>query len=514
MLHIKSKSPINKLLVILAGLLLVYVCVATPIRHGDGHEYAITVKALASTGIPRITSPIVEKIIVDIAQYPNVGYEFTIFNEILEGLSNNISEKHGIFRDKDGNYYGYHFSTYPILVAITYIVLEQLGANVLKSFQITNGVIVIITGVVAVRLAGGNAKRNWNIIFSILASGLVYYIQWTHPEVLLFCLVYLSCVAVFADRNILSLLAAAIATSQTFSFVGLFAVLAVIITHNQIAKKMHNMSTLLITSVISATLCVSSPIFYFQHFGTPSLIAQFLDTDLISINHFISIYVDLDQGLFIGAPWMCAVFVASTVVYIVNRQYLPLHTQALTVLLSSVIIVPLLSNPNVNSGASVLQRYALFAGAPIAAWVGVYGVAPIGGRVIGAVLQGCGVVWMAVWGGPLAAEDNLGFKPWTSWIFSNFPALYSPEPGCFTGAREAECRKAPWSTARWVCEASQFLSTGLALLRRDCSRPGHSRLTSWLGGCARARCEASHPAVGRKDLAGMRDTGGSISMAH
>lgn len=420
--------------VILVSILL-YTLIATPIRHGDGHEYSLTVKAIRFQLSPKITDNIIIKRINDIQKYSNVGYDSKSLENLRDIIEKKQSNFHGIYRDKNGDYFGYHFFTYALCVALIEFIMEGFQFNRLGSFQVTNALAIIITVQVIFKITRFNAAQKIQFIFVFLTSGVIFYLQWTHPEVFLFCLILICASALLTNNFYYSIISIGLAASQTISLIALVPFIIMYF----IVKNRHKLTVrVLWRHGIMISLCVisalSSAIFYYVKFGVASIITNIpylIDYQFISINHLISVYCDLDQGLWVGSPWLCTALIMSILSLARKGAKSNEYWEMISIIVMSLLVtIPILPHSSVNSGSSVFQRYALWAGAPFAAWVGIRGGVQVGGRFAG-LLQVGAVGWVALWGGPLAAEDYLVFKPWTNMLLTYLPSFYVGEPGVF-----------------------------------------------------------------------------------
>jgi len=429
---ILEKIPWSKIIV---SCIIIWSIVALPMRHGDGHEYSLTTKALRMTFSPEITVDVVKERIKDIQKFPSNGYSIELFENVEKSIINGDSGYMGVYRDLSGHYYGYHFFTYSILVAITEFAIEQLGLNVLASFQLTNGLITIICVMLTTSWLGKEQIKQTYIYFVILASGTIFYLQWSHPEVYLFCAIFISVVGLLQHRWRSSLMFAAVAACQTISFGALVLFIILYFLPRKIRTFSSGEAMLAAVYLFSIGLLSGiSAIFYYIHFGTISIISTIpllVDPDFVTLGHLASIYMDLDQGMWVGAPWLVGAGLWLVVARCRGKlANAPWRQICSVIIMSLLIVVPILAHSNVNSGSSVFQRYAFWAAAPVAAWVTAKGGEYFRGPAAG-FFQALAIAWMGAWGGPLAAEDYLTFKPWTRLVLTHLPFLYVGEPGVF-----------------------------------------------------------------------------------
>ena len=216
--------------------------------------------------------------------------------------------------------------------------------------------------------------------------------------------------------------------------------------------------------------------FYYLNFGTISIIGSTAtDLQLLSPGHFVSFWFDLDQGVFVGVPWLLPIIV----VFLVRFRGLSRQCRIdfLTALVGALLIcLPLLAQTAINPGQSVFARYALYAVTPLVAWAGWYLTEVLTARAVSWALVAASTLYALGYGGPLVGEDYLVHKPWTKFILEHFPAWYNPEPGIFfartNGKEWAPATQAPAvlvTPSGIITKILLPLSNGDAVLAKLCS---------------------------------------------
>lgn len=412
----------------LSIILLTIGLVSKPERFGDGHEYSLTAKAFLNNLSPNITVNEVFGRLSDIRNFESMGYIPEYFEKISKGIENkeNNAGGAGIYKSKYNEYYGYHFWFYSLLTAITEKLLSVLDINPLKSFQLTNVFIVICALFILLR------QENNNFIAQLLflSGGVIFYLKWSHPEVMIYVLLFFAFYYLMKCKPLVSALFISLASIQVVSLSLLFLVIPIYLSlvKNKniivIAFNLLKSWQIWVCGIIS----ISSIIFYYIKFKQFSLIgSQASSISNINFGHFISYYFDLDQGLWVGAPWI-VIFI----LFMFFRSDKSIVRDFLfSVLFSVIICIPLLANNNMNSGQNVFQRYALYSISPIIAWCCFYATTVINNVYKKIIIISLAFVYIVFNKGYETDANNLVHKPWTAFLLENYPALYNPEPQIF-----------------------------------------------------------------------------------
>lgn len=433
MTGIKEASIARLIFVLGAVLLLGFAIFSVPVRHGDGHEYSVTVQAFLNHFSPDIRVGDIAERESQLHLFPAQGY----VQEIFDGYKRMISEKqrsfHAVYLAENGQYYGLHFWVYTAYVACVEAIFYFFGANPLAGFQIANALLfIVVLGycLFAVQLSLG---RRLALITAFFLGGALFYLKWTHPEVFIAAFLFIGFTALYQRSFKVALPCLALAAMQVVTLWTVFAAVPLLIL---LQYKSYFMAKILTLSRRWwAWLCVvlpsSSLVFYYTHYGTISLIGtDFTDIRLVSFSHLYSFWFDLDQGVFVGAPWL--LLVLFVFLFRIKKISQKCRQDLVTAVFGALCIcVPLLPQVNVNSGQSVFQRYALYAVCPLTAWAGFYFMDLFKKTWARLLLLVCTTSYAVAFSGPNAEEDHMRHKPWTKLVLENVPEWYNPEPGIF-----------------------------------------------------------------------------------
>jgi hypothetical protein len=119
-------------------LLLVVVFSTTSVkRYGDFLEYGLTTVAVAEHGTPYIVASDVERMI---ELTPQNEVEFrTVLGTIRDRISAGEQVPiPGLLLSERGHYMSIHFVGYSMLTAIPFVILDGIGVNPWKAYQVMN----------------------------------------------------------------------------------------------------------------------------------------------------------------------------------------------------------------------------------------------------------------------------------------------------------------------------------------------------------------------------------------
>ena len=420
---------------LISTVVLVFSISTTPRCYGDGHEYLIMAQAFLNHATPNIrVGDIVERQ-QQIASFSQKDCTPSTLAGMKSVVSLGIADEpgYGLFHNKQGDYYSFHFWLYPAYVAIIEAIIKIVGVNPFAAFQIANSLLIIaISGYVLFKVKG-TLTRQLAIIFAFILGGSLFYLKWTHPEFFIAIFLFIGFIVLYQRLYSLSLLSLAIVAIQVVSLWAVFIVIPLLLFlqdrqqfYPEITKLAKQWSVWLF-----CILPIASPLFYYLNFGKISLIGAICtDIALISWSHLYSFWFDLDQGVIVGVPWLLPV-VLIFLIGIKNASPKSKLDFLIAVFASLIICIPLLAQTNVNSGQSVFQRYALYAVCPITAWAGYYFLDIVQKKYLQLILLIISIAYSAIFSGPKAIDDSPSHKPWTKFILEHFPDSYNPEPGVF-----------------------------------------------------------------------------------
>jgi hypothetical protein len=423
------------LVVVFAIGLIVYAALAKPVRHGDGHEYSLTTQAFINHLSPDIRLEDVNTRMEQVQANRNEGYiqgQIEPFADIKQLLESRGNDRYGIFRSLSGDYYGYHFWAYPAVVAAVEVLTRPFGLNPLSSFQLTNALIIVAVIAWCLTRKALDPGRRIALAAAFVAGGSIFYLKWENPEVAISACMFVGFVSLVLGNRKMGAFFLALSSVQV---IALATILAIVPVHAYLAngrdvrRAVSNLWSEKVLLLIAAMPAVSA-VFYFWKFGKISIIgAGYVDMDFVSLSHFWSFWFDLDQGAFVGVPWLLPLIVV--VLFRWKSYSQELKSNFFVAVLGALLIcVPLLAQVSVNSGQSVFLRYALYAVAPLVAWGGIY-LLDIVRAGTALALMALTAAYATVFSGANAPEDYLRRKPWTNWVLRVAPSLYNPEPGVF-----------------------------------------------------------------------------------
>lgn len=422
-------SKINYIVfIILSFTLLAVSLISKPQRNGDGHEYSLIAKSFVNHLSPNITANDVSDRINDIYENNSSDYSLPYLENIKKGILDNEENAAniGIFKSSNGSYYGYHFWFYPLLTAFTEKILSIFNINPLKSFQVVNALLLVF----ALYLMAIRDKKDGIAQFLFLAGGVLFYLKWSHPEVMIYTFVFLAFYNLITDRPLRAVAFISFASIQVVSISLLFILVPVYMAKLKKERVIVTSFCLLKRWQVwfYGIVSISSIIFYYIEFGKFSLIgSQASSISNINFHHFISYYFDLDQGLWIGAPW-----VVLFILLVKKKNNSKLFNDLIFSLIFSIIIcIPLMANNAINSGQSIFQRYALYSISPIVAWCCVYSSTVLDSINKKIILILVATLYILFCRGYTNEINTIAHKPWTSYLLENYPHLYEPEPDIF-----------------------------------------------------------------------------------
>jgi hypothetical protein len=450
---VKKKLPIHVFIVFAAisAILLITTLAITPLRTGDGHEYALTLEAFTNHGTPAIKTSDVESLREYAKQYQQIGYS----DEILGGIHKSFLAKkncHGIFRSKSGLYFGYHFWFYPLFVLPAKLFLRITGFNELKAFQLANVVLIILAIAYILFISRFKIATRYVLIFGLFSSGIIYYIKWSHPEIFSTALLLIGCVAIYDRRYLVAILTSVLASWQNPPIAFIIPIIIYKYFQDSIANgnevlsrrviRACNVKLLLIACIACLTFIPS--LFYFKYYGSLNLIVatKIINLTNISFERLLSLFFDLNQGLVLAMP--AFLFIAGFLLFrnIWIKFLASLKTKRVDIIIDNgwLIIIALImslgasSTSAWNSGQTVLIRYAIWIAVPILFWV-VLEIENISRRkqvilyCVIFIVQYTTMLYFLSWS--KLNEDAIYLKTYVTTLWEYFPKIYSPDPDIF-----------------------------------------------------------------------------------
>ena len=287
-----SKGTVNKLLILIfilysAFILFYSVYFINPILIGDGNEYLGMTISLFDHFTPDLREE-------DIA----------LREQILAKNGIIFDEKYdygGYFESLNGSYYSYHFWIYSLLNLPVFSILHHFNLNELRSFQITNSILLLfslfmILNIKYTRL--NRFQRSWLFLF-LAFNPILLYIRWTHPEVFIYSFIVIGICFYLKNNYPLAVLASSIASLQSPA-VSILTIYLIICGWNVSRHRLSELSLLFISGSISAI----PYIFYYLNYHTTNLIVYYGVSSIryITIDKILSLFFDLNFGLIVYIP--------------------------------------------------------------------------------------------------------------------------------------------------------------------------------------------------------------------
>ncbi|MEK7888707.1 hypothetical protein AAB992_16495 [Burkholderia contaminans] len=399
-----------------------------PNISGDGLEYTLMAQAFLDHGTPDITPGDYR----EVQSYK--GDAETNVSEVAGRSSPTASPP--FFRDRNGQYYSYHFWFYSLFVAPFLFLIKLFGIATPWAFTVTNLVFTVVASCAICTWRGVGREQRLLLLTLYWSCGTIPYVSWTHPEVFSASLLVVSMVMALSRRYVIAAIAAAMVAQQNPPALFLVAILLVFDFHLNFKKKRSVMPS--VRKVMEWSACVAvaflSIAFFFVHFRVGNLIANsgFTDARLISLERLWSFYFDLCQGAIV-LLWPLLVIVPAMLVCGLAGKKLKAEkfVAAMVLVLASIVLaVPSVSATNFNSGASFILRYAYWASIPLLFAVAVLSSDGAGGRAIACI----GVVAFSALNISYYKDNWWSYLYYTAAaekVMNEFPGLYNPVPEIF-----------------------------------------------------------------------------------
>lgn len=333
---------------------------------------------------------------------------------------------YGYFESLDNKYYSYHFWAYSLLNLPIFYILNYSGLNEMRSFQISNSMLLIIClGCIIYFKNLSPKQRLWLFLLSSL-NPILLYVKWPHPEV--FCYAFLT-LAIFSalDKNYrIAVLASSIASLQSTP-VMIFTIILILFGWNDGARGSRELICLALISIVS----FFSYIFYYAHYNTLNLIVHlgWADVSYISLDKILSLFFDLNFGLFPYVPILLSISMLLLMVGIANRDFYTTYLWVTLFLMAVLFSTQYLW----NCGMMYIHRYAILM-CPILVLIVIYNM-PKHPRLISKLLLFLSIFSTMAIVVPLLNEYDLDnhhkFNDLSTAVLIYAPSLYDPLPEVF-----------------------------------------------------------------------------------
>lgn len=405
-------------IVLLGGWALFAALTTTTRPLGDAPEYLLMSESFARHGDPGLREGDVEALTSAFAGY---GIGFPPGGRVL-----------GYYAARNGERYSYHFWAYSAAVLPARWLLGAVGGDPLKAAQLTNALVMLATLVAIWLWLPLPEPRRLVLSLLLFFSPAAWFVLWPHPEVVSFALAALSLVAGLRERHRLAVLLASLAALQNPQ---LMLLAGFHWSRGVLGLRVRRAGGALLTRSrlfwrdalshgLPALVFLAHPLFYYVHFGTPSIVAEeATSVAKISPARALGLLADLNVGLF---PYVPVAVLAWIVVSAEALRRPRLRWQAG---LWFVFVAMLLANTlqwNYNHGTSGPSRYVVW----MLPMLFVPLVARRSSRAWNVVLALAVLTQLAVVlsrGGLAPRYDYLEHSPAARWVLDHAPALYDPD---------------------------------------------------------------------------------------
>jgi len=444
-------TAVDRVLVAGTVMVLASLALALPPRpFGDAAEYLLMAESWAAHGSPEVRPG-------DVDALRRHAAEAGVAVDPDDALGN-------YFEGRDGRFYCYHFSFYPLLTLPARAALRVVGADVLKAGPLTNAIVLGAALAAVLLLAPAGAWTRRATAALLLSSPVLGFLLWPHPEVLSFAMATLALVAGARGATGAAALCAAVASVQNppLALLALFEALRPELTG---ARERWSRGRIA-ASALAVLLALASPLFFLAQFRTANLAAyETAGTHAMGIGKALGLLLDPELGLVRYAP-LTVGLLAALLVMAIRRPSRSVEGALLVVL----ALMMLLSSAtgNWNHGTTGPSRYVVWM-FPLIAYLLTLGpaathlLAPP--RRAWMVLLGIAVLAQgavaAARGGVRSPLDYLQHSTMARAILDRWPSSYAPVEEVFRERtahteddldvpfiheREGRCRKA---LARW-----------------------------------------------------------------
>ncbi len=420
-----QKNPIfltRIVFLVISIAMLLAMFLINPVRKGDGIEYFLMTESLFNHLSPDLQ-------LEDIETYKQLKIKFNFDDRARDDRYYKMYTLEGpYFKAKDNKRYCYHFWAYPAFSLPVKYILHFFNLSELKAFQVTNAMLLILALFSIVFVLPASELQKMFFIFLIVFCPAFWFIRWPHPEIFSYSFVIISLVYMSKKKWPISIICAALASTQNQPLVFLVALLW---TKGMVdSKKKWKDFFILSLSAIPAFL---PNIFYFIKFDTLSLLSK-TATSLNNVSFFKvwEMFFDFNIGMLPYIPVTLLIFLG-----VVLRDGLLRRRMLLSVQLFLLMIIMMLFcalTINWNSGTSGPARYVIWMLPLVFYGVVLQDNSRITKQLYRLVL--CiaivGQVLIVFYGGIFICrifflEHNIlaGF------VLNNFPALYNPTKEIF-----------------------------------------------------------------------------------
>ncbi len=323
-----------------AVFLLLYAALSKPRKTGDGWQYMLMSISFSNHHSFELrTSDLTYT-------YNNIAI-INSYQDEFERLYFNENNR-GYYQALNNDYYSMHFWFYSLMASMFIPLFSFLKLNLLGIFQFTNAILIIILMAWINYRANITPKQKFWLAFITLLGPSWYYLKWTHPEMFMFALLYISMLEFRDHKKITACLFSSLASLQNPAII-IFP--AFIVVQDLVQKRKVDKNVFMMSLV--ASICLVPAAFYYGYFRVFSLMTKHaVDYGLVSLNRMLSLFFDLNFGMILFIPMM--LLAAMFLCFKKDKNCLT----AVFLLLAMSLICS--AQKNWNSGMQYIHRYSFW----------------------------------------------------------------------------------------------------------------------------------------------------------
>ncbi|NVP02949.1 hypothetical protein HWA77_22320 [Photobacterium damselae subsp. damselae] len=315
-----------------------------PVIRGDGNEYYLMTESFLNHGSPELLNQDILS-----AKAKSERDSFTIPYIDNKTIS-------GYYESRDRKEYSYHFFSYSLTVLPFKLISEAFGLNDVKSFYLAN-VFFLVMAVSVIALGKNSFSKKISLMLMAIFGPGVFYVDWTHPEVLTYSLLFMGVSFYFSGGRRIFYLLFALASFQNPPVI-LFSSSILFIDLLRAYKDKKYATTFQSIAITGASLIPS--VFYLYHYGSPNLIARegFSDIANISFERVFGLFFSPASGLIIYNSALLLAFIICITLAVICRKNLTYNMAMIFGILIAVCAGA--TTHNWNSGMDNVIRYAVW----------------------------------------------------------------------------------------------------------------------------------------------------------
>lgn len=428
-------KKLSILALIIFGMILLFAVInIKPYVSGDGIEYLLQTEAISN----HLTTDIRGE------DFDSSYISFSDYSTELQYAKENYG---GFHIAQNGKTFCAHFGGYALTVLPVKLILKIFNLNELRSFQITNALLYMISLLIVYFKLKISNKNKLLLLMLLMINPALYYITWTHTEVFSFSLVVISLVYFYNKNYKKSILFISLAAMQNPAIIMFGAILGIDYFINLYKKEVENKDNEgkiifwkfvkdNFIDFIKTGICYL-PFFLpiiqtYINFNKFNLVASVARQSDYMLEKTIGYLFDLNLGIIAYVPIVLILFFIFLIIGL-RKNTSDTFLQALGLL----GIFYIISNQlQINSGMNGIMRYNVWI-IPIMIFFIVMKKDTFGfmKKTINKLLICSTLVTLIVFlvsGGFLCSNFNCQqFSPWAKVILNYIPSAYNPYHGIF-----------------------------------------------------------------------------------